>query len=1635
LIALVFILACCSSCLLFFVGCSSFYQFRGFHERIKNVNIDVFRSLRGEEEADGGATIDVSYFHQALSKQLQASAEHDDFVAFHWEVARLCLTLPLVLHNRAKVVASVMIWLKRSDAFSREMIIRLIPELARDLQHVFFESFQIVVEGLVELLDPMNVEAMEEILTCLAFLLKLMRRSLVEKLEDVFGFYRVLILHSKPYVRDFASQSFAFLLRKLAPARLNAFLESLCTLLGDSNASHHAVPGLASLFFHVMRGFGGRLHSQAPSFFSSVLESWDKLSSSVIQQRFGAVLESAVAECRAHVRKSAPGDLEFVYMELTKRLALPKLWQVPYLLRILRDCLSVFRKCPSFFSASKFLALCVSGGSSEQGELAAVLLMLLKKKDNERSVAEAAAKEVLRLNGEVLADSAKKIALMSTECHDGVLEILASDLAKNWSAGLNLISCLEFYTSIQHLSSFWASSKVQNVIRSLCGKSFAKESSETAVVEAGLALCGVACRSNTGLVSVVLNLVLGLEKRLLLQSPSRVEETCKTWMVIQLCGVSRLDECVRQVQSSTSATASSALAFCLSRNTALVTEDLWVVLFPLMCKNVTNRNHVLRHSALQVLGAFATLRPSCALLARVHAIQTMDYMRNEQAQHLIQIEIERAVAAVPIKNQEEVSVSVAALLGCSFVRFAPVGRGALIAMTRFLKNAEAWKTINEFLAVLLRDMLAKDVEVDETEGSLSLLEPTSHRKVWHACLSAIMSHPAEAEQSSRFLSPLFVSFYGKKGEHCDEDVLVSWLKVFAGFSNLRSVSQVEELRRISEALLSSTVESIQSEALTIVTKMDKKLVPFAPLLIAVVKSRTPKALGEALDQIQIDSVQEPSLRARLVSLCTRIVFPKSGHRGMSKKAFAFMGKFELGELDAFVGLLFPVSSQASVSETRIAIETLSVWQTRAAPYANVYLRVVEKALANRDTVNMGVKLLDRMLTEIPAECVISESLLGVLVEASRIPFVNLARDCQEGGPNVWLGFLGIVCKMHVLDELLERSGAVHAVLECLKIDNASIPATDAKLAALQMVANLIPNENEPLVAARFLKVLFPLMDMLLDFLESAVLGQENHLFKGSRRDFVALQLSILSRLVVLLERGHARRLIDIILPTVVASVQAGTVGAAGEDAGLDEVREKEAEFVHALDLVDGLVANLTPDLCSGLMQEILSLLLVVGHWRVLCVRLCMLLEHFVEVHFPEVVPAVLGLVNMMAFSQVVVGEVDVNRRLMGLEKASQLVAEMSETAVIQESPQFLVVLYSVVFLSSSNDMAIRDQATANVISLVQLAYRVHAGASDPPCVDAVVMPWIRKQLSVGSRAVLQSLLTILRQCVKEAPHHFPDWALLVGNEDPPKDFFTMAFDTSAAVRAEALKLLRRVLRNRSFELATVTEYLVPMVKHCLFDLTAGVGDRDAVKSYRDALVMVMQSLAQLLPWDYWTWTCNEFGAKWEDALAIRRGERVAMHLFCSLVDSFHFGKEDAVVDHAFLETQVIVRLQSNILEAQNQQALRNRKTKKLKDAAKGSRINVEVVVVLVRVLQKLPESLMSKFLSGVLRSVCNSLAEQDESIRDATRKTLAKISVALGPKLVSHFFFFFFFLFIEKTKNKIFWSSYYWNARSSCSWF
>jgi hypothetical protein len=986
-------------------------------------------------------------------------------------------------------------------------------------------------------------------------------------------------------------------------------------------------------------------------------------------------------------------------------------------------------------------------------------------------------------------------------------------------------------------------------------------------------------------------------------------------------------------------------------------------------------------------------------------------------------------------------------------------------------------------------------EQADADFVINLHAPNAGYRVFETVMNFIMTQLVLAERYARFLIPVFLECHKDVTNRRVDRELEKWLKLISSFATLGTIHRIKEVVDMANILLELPHNTLQVAAMGVIVKMEKPLGKYGKSLEMVCSG---KHVRDGLLEMNLDKIEEFSVRKRLTNLLTRALAPKilqrcrGQHLGKSGKKplkiiLDFAGKFSLQEKDELVKLLFKdvlvpgaalVSGKGEaltfspravaaddqdglIAVLRIAQLCLNAWRNESIVYVELFMLCLRDGLGheNQAIVAEAVRFLTQMQTIFRHETVDEDDedvedeedvrdgggphqrpvamsdeedkiryvgycdyslIIPNLVKASRVPLATLAQDCREYGPSLWLKLILEASRTNALDQFFRSSGAFHAILECLERVTYSNLEVHTVSAALEIVSNLVPEnrKSRTLDISRFTDVVIPLIDLVFDYLERAVKEQGQKFF-GSAKKLVQNQLAILMRLVPFLEKTHAGRMMKVLLPTIVASV-----GSLGKPLGQSRVQEGEGEeeaedgeekeeegannnnndvdvtaraeqdFLCGMDLMQGLVPNAGSADFLSLLPGVLDLIFVVGNHRGLCVRLCTLLKCFADSHHDvsHLLPFVSALVNMLSFSQVVIGEMDVNRRLMGLEKTAQLVAELGDSTIEQEAPPFLLLLYPLLYLSASSDLSLRDQSVAVCLDLLTRAHQVH-GQTHPPFVEQLVMPWMRRVLCSATRPVLHSAMMVVRHCAIEAPGRYPDLARLVSNDDPSKDYFLLSFELALPARERALKVLRKSLKQEEYSSTTLAQFFLPLYKHCLFFV---FGKEDAQKRYRKELIHTMQTLGKRLPWSEWAKTMNYFGKKWDEAITLRQEESGCLNLFCSMVESFHF--KEGGYNVAFMEEVILGRLNKNILQRKEERFRKKMKSIKKKDASKGSRINIRVVVVMVKLLQILTEEVMSTYLPPLLRSVCNSLAEQDESIRDATRKTLALVAVSLGPK-------------------------------------
>ena len=199
------------------------FIFRTFAQRVAATNIDVFRSLAGDN-ADEREINDADVAATPLAAStLEKWAELNctgPFKAFNKELSPMVLSVPLMLHKRAELFGALSRHLAAAPSMSLKPMLEVTAAIAADLRQEFYTEFPALLGTLTGLLSPGDVEMLEDVFSTLCYLFKYLLRQLLADLPAAFDAYRPLLAHERAHVREFAAESFSFLLRRLPVAKL-----------------------------------------------------------------------------------------------------------------------------------------------------------------------------------------------------------------------------------------------------------------------------------------------------------------------------------------------------------------------------------------------------------------------------------------------------------------------------------------------------------------------------------------------------------------------------------------------------------------------------------------------------------------------------------------------------------------------------------------------------------------------------------------------------------------------------------------------------------------------------------------------------------------------------------------------------------------------------------------------------------------------------------------------------------------------------------------------------------------------------------------------------------------------------------------------------------------------------------------------------------------------------------------------------------------------------------------------------------------------------------------------------------------------------------------------------------------------
>ncbi|XP_065514435.1 small subunit processome component 20 homolog isoform X1 [Caloenas nicobarica] len=238
------------------------HRFLTFSERLSNVNIDIIHRI----DRTGSYAEEVeTYFFEGLRKWRELNLTQH-FVQFYNEVANKCQSFNQLVYYQSAIVQSLKTHLQVKGSLAYQPLLDLVVQLARDLQADFYPHFYDFFLAITKLLDTQDTELLEWAFTSLSYLYKYLWRLMVKDIHNIYSLYSTLLAHHKLHIRNFAAESFVFLLRKVSDK--NVIFNLMLRDLGEHPGK---VEGVGQLLFEMCKGVRNMFHSCAETALKIIL--------------------------------------------------------------------------------------------------------------------------------------------------------------------------------------------------------------------------------------------------------------------------------------------------------------------------------------------------------------------------------------------------------------------------------------------------------------------------------------------------------------------------------------------------------------------------------------------------------------------------------------------------------------------------------------------------------------------------------------------------------------------------------------------------------------------------------------------------------------------------------------------------------------------------------------------------------------------------------------------------------------------------------------------------------------------------------------------------------------------------------------------------------------------------------------------------------------------------------------------------------------------------------------------------------------------------------------------------------------------------------------------------------------------
>ena len=904
-------------------------------------------------------------------------------------------------------------------------------------------------------------------------------------------------------------------------------------------------------------------------------------------------------------------------------------------------------------------------------------------------------------------------------------------------------------------------------------------------------------------------------------------------------------------------------------------------------------------------------------------------------------------------------------------------------------------------------------------------------------IRTLESCPSLAERHNRDLVPLFLAFASPDvPQRPHRQKLVSWLSLFAKFSNPKAVHSTSVLQRLYTSLISHPDRQLQSLAVDCtLTYKSRALLAHEKMIRSLLDQSEWK---DHVVSLKLAETVQPDERAEVVELLIRLFFgmmrerkgrnQTHGKRGALLKVLGQCSDQELGVLVDLMVEPFKFDTTPDAGIPSLAAEVTEKQQTGFLVLLADVLRFIGSNLViwwpKLLTTTMAIVLnaqetLDKAM-ELDVEDHEEEEVAEPeeqddLPEGAPLPH-KVARNIRQLGLKRLVEFFRIQVTFDFRPYLPAAfRGFISPRLLALDRENTQAPSTllelfhvwssnpSMRLFLVDYDDRLLPKIYQCLTAP---SVKRPVISRVFDIVEQVLDGatQSDEIASRVTKPHMAL---LLDNLTIMVENTARTGVVtsDLSQRQVrILSAVASYVSDASQASGLvhllspllrkptQVVAEKvKVDLLYIIQQLLPLLPQMTDttDATSVKTYELLAYLLQTLRTRQS--RLALVSAFNQLANYDSSLQRIAPLIESLnSYAERRHEEPDFERRLQAYASLNeQLYGQLS-------SREWLPLIYNMLFfVHEPEEVAIRNNAAYTLRRFIDVV----ASKSSNNCeavFNRVLWPGLKNGMRAKNDMVRGELLGVLGYAVAHCDHlpSLRETSILLANGDEEANFFNNVHHIQVHRRTRALRRLAEYCEQGHIRSGTLADIFLPLISHF-------IGDSSIDHTLVNEAIITTGKIARQLAWGPYYALVQQYLRSTKEK---NSNEKTYVRTVVSVLDNFHFAMEDVVrqpVEELGVNvedgTEVVPSISTRIADAVTSRLLPSLLTYLEKRDETEDEMRIPISIGVVRVALHLPEESRQPQISRLLTILSQALRSKSQGTRNLVRETLCKIAVILGP--------------------------------------